>query len=169
MRNAKFLLTAVMLVLASTVMAERGMVLLMKDNTKHSFAFVETPVVKVDKELTITTTNSEVKVQYADVQRIYFDEVGGVEDVVADNAAYPTYSINADGVTIKSLRPGDAVSVYTLDGRLVQGVRADAAGEASVKLAPGVPYAIRLASGFAFKVILKYYCPLNHKDVSPTS
>lgn len=50
MRNAKFLLTAVMLVLASTVMAERGMVLLMKDNTKHSFAFVETPVVKVDKE-----------------------------------------------------------------------------------------------------------------------
>ena len=96
-----------------------------------------------------------MKVQYADVQRIYFDEVGGVEDVVADNAAYPTYSINADGVTIKSLRPGDAVSVYTLDGRLVQGVRADAAGEASVKLAPGVPYAIRLASGFAFKVILK--------------
>lgn len=76
MRNAKFLLTAVMLVLASTVMAERGMVLLMKDNTKHGFAFVETPVVKVDKELTITTTNSEVKVQYADVQRIYFDEVG---------------------------------------------------------------------------------------------
>lgn len=155
MRNAKFLLTAVMLVLASTVMAERGMVLLMKDNTKHSFAFVETPVVKVDKELTITTTKSEVKVQYADVQRIYFDEVGGVEDVVADNAAYPTYSINADGVTIKSLRPGDAVSVYTLDGRLVQGVRADAAGEVSVKLAPGVPYAIRLANGFAFKVILK--------------
>ena len=53
MRNAKFLLTAVMLVLASTVMAERGMVLLMKDNTKHSFAFVETPVVKADKEFTL--------------------------------------------------------------------------------------------------------------------
>lgn len=156
----KIFTAACALLIAGTAMAAipyKHFVVIMKtsgDKVEH--AFTEDPVATFEgAEMIMTVNHGEEKFNYpmADVKSITirseYDAVESVESSVSQSVAYDGETIRVSGI-----QAGAAVSVYSLDGKLMISAKADADGAASFSVAalPSGAYIVRAANN-TFKFI----------------
>ena len=103
-----------------------------KDGTKTTFALADNPKVSCKSgELSVVAGSRTFTLSLADVQNYQFAvESTGIEDVVKDGGV----KLENGCVVISGLNAGGVVSVYQQDGRQIKGFKADAGGNAVVRL-----------------------------------
>lgn len=103
-----------------------------KDGTKTTFALADNPKVSCkDGELSVVAGSRTFTLSLADVQNYLFSvESTGIEEVMKDGSV----KLENGCVVFSGLNAGGVVNVYLQDGRLIKGLKADAGGNAVVRL-----------------------------------
>lgn len=130
--------TLMALFLPQTVWAEtvKCLVLTEANGTVNKFALADAPVVTFSEgdlvvacgSQTLTVSLEGLTLTYGEMESTRIDEVAGR----ADATDRPVFSF--DEARIEGLRPGAAVSVYSLDGKCIDTVKAGDDGRVSVAL-----------------------------------
>lgn len=109
------------------------------DGTESKFALSQAPVVTSGGgNLTVTCAGDVLELSLTDVSNYHFvtEQVStGIETVASEPSvgdARPTIAFGQ--ALFRGLKAGAVVTVYTIDGRVLKTVRADAEGRASVAL-----------------------------------
>ncbi len=141
--------------------ANPGVTFLLANGKKASFAFSVKPVISVASEgITVSAQEqSDVSYLFSEVDRFYFEDdiVTAVKGVKEEAAASLVFSNDNGGVSVSGLVAGEQVSVYSLNGNKVNGVKADHAGHARVDVnhVPAGVYVVSTGSGVSFKLLKK--------------
>lgn len=132
--------------------------LLLKDGSTVTFLLDQRPVIVVDSQLVIRTTDATVSYDYRAVQRVYPEwsqttDIGAATAAGKDNV---TFNVSGGFVTATGLKPGTAASLYTTDGRKAAAATADSGGRATLRLpqAAGV-YIVQAGKAVSYKFIKK--------------
>lgn len=107
------------------------------DGSRYAYALDEHPVVSYsDGELLLDTHTQRVAYSAAEVRKFTFS----LSDISSDGENPPArvsspespqqFSLQQGNVYFSGCRAGSSISIYTLDGKLLQTVRADAIGNA---------------------------------------
>lgn len=139
-----------------------GVTFLLRSGQKVSFSFAEKPVVALsDANLSVSVGGVErVSYAYADVQRVVVvdDVVSAIDNVVAnDKSQHIVFSFSANVLNVSGLAVGERFSLYSIDGKLMLGEKADADGKAAMNLSSlqqGI-YVVRTQSGISYKFFKK--------------
>ena len=96
-----------------------SLILLLKDGTTQTYELAEQPVITVvGTELKIVANHADVSIPLSDVVRYTFQKRTTGIDEVDTNQEVIDYK---DGVlTLSGLEAGTPISLYTIDGRLLQ-------------------------------------------------
>ena len=109
----------------------------LNDGSRYAYALDEHPVVSYsDGELLLDTHTQRVAYSAAEVRKFTFS----LSDISSDGENPPArvsspespqqFSLQQGNVYFSGCRAGSSISIYTLDGKLLQTVRADAIGNA---------------------------------------
>lgn len=139
-----------------------GVTFLLRSGEKVSFSFAEKPVIALsDANLSVSVCGVErVSYAYADVQRVVVvdDVVSAIDNVVAnDKSQHIVFSFSANVLNVSGLAVGERFSLYSIDGKLMLGEKADADGKAAMNLSSlqqGI-YVVRTQSGISYKFFKK--------------
>lgn len=105
-----------------------------KGGTQTVFAFAQKPIITFRGEALVINSNdkAEFTISMADVQNYTFVASStGVDEVkVAGN----THIIKNGHVVFKGMKAGQTVSIYSIDGKLLNSVKADGEGIADIEL-----------------------------------
>ena len=114
----------------------RTLVVLTKDNVKTEFLLADKPMVKFEgKSLRITSAKADVTYMLADIIRFTYinNNPTGITTLSEDED--PTEFSYADGsIVLSNLKKGALVAVYSLDGKLVQQLKANHQGTYRISL-----------------------------------
>lgn len=150
----KTLLIAALMLTSLGMQAEDGVILLLKNGQKVGFVFSEKPTVKTGKTLEIKTTKEEVAYEYSEVKNIQFGDTStdAISKTKNDAKSGGVFKLTAEGLAAEGLAKGEAVSVYSVDGKLVGEAKA-VNGTATVMLPAGKNsvYVVRTSNGTSFK------------------
>lgn len=153
-RIKRLLLLAAMGTLPFTAMqAEDGVVVTLRNGTTVGFAFSTRPVMVTGETLEMRTTNGTVSYAYADIRKVTWtvDLVNEIKSVTADAPATVVFRVTPEGITAQGMQPGETMTAYTVDGRLVGRTRA-AGTEATLSLPQGkAVYIVRTSTGVSYK------------------
>ena len=147
MKTKKLLTTMLLLfaVVQSGLAADlvATLVVLTKDNTTHQFVLADKPNVTFEgTNLVVTSDKATATFALSDVVRFTYvkSDVSGIDEI-ADTEAGVVYQ---DGVlVISQIQAGESVSVYALDGRMVQQLKASHSGTYRLSLA-SLPFGVYL-------------------------
>lgn len=132
--------------------------LLLKDGSTVTFLLDQRPVIVVDSQLVIRTTDATVSYDYKAVQRVYpeWSQTTDIGAVTATDKGNVTFAVSGGYITASGVNPGTAVSLYTTDGRKAAAATADSGGRAKLPLpqAAGV-YIVRAGKTVSYKFIKK--------------
>lgn len=118
---------------------------LTKDKAVHQFLLTDKPQVKFEgTKLLITSEKATVSFALSDVIRFTYKATDptGIEELEADGEPAVSYS-NDGTVTISQLPANATATVYTMDGRTVQQLKARHAGTYRLSLS-GLPSGVYL-------------------------
>ena len=125
-----------------------------KDGSKTSFVLADKPAVSfVDNNVRIRAQHVDTDFDAATVVKFSFgDETSSIRKVEADEIRFTIP--DADHLTVEGLKAGEAVTVVSIEGRIVRVMRADAAGPAQIELTElaGGVYIIATESGKSIKM-----------------
>ena len=162
MKKTFTLLLALFAFSLSVFAGNPGVTFLLRSGQKVSFSFAEKPVVALsDANLSVSVGGVErVSYAYADVQRVVVvdDVVSAIDNVVAnDKSQHIVFSFSANVLNVSGLAVGERFSLYSIDGKLMLGEKADADGKAAMNLSSlqqGI-YVVRTQSGISYKFFKK--------------
>ena len=150
----KILLVAALILSSLCIFAEDGVILLLQDGSKIGFVFSKKPVVKTGTMLEIKTANEEVSYEYSSVKDVSFGDVvaTSVQTVNDSNAVKNLFRLTADGIEVEGLNPKETVSLYSIDGKLINKVMSkNGKAEVSLSCSDKSVYIVRTSSGASFK------------------
>ena len=105
-----------------------------KSGTQTVFAFAQKPIITFRGEALVINSNdkAEFTISMADVKNYTFGTAStGIDEVkVAGN----THIIKNGHVVFKGMKAGQTVSIYSVDGKLLNSVKADGEGIADIEL-----------------------------------
>lgn len=162
MQKKRFLLPLALLLLASTVKADEGVLLQLTDGSTVGFAFDEKPVLVTGDSLFMKTASQEVAYPYSAIRRIVFGDVPVIPDAIERVSDAPksnvSFRLGDGGIEVMGLQRGERVSVYSMNGTLI-GTSAASANGSSVSFSlgrdGGSVYIVRTSSGKTFKFTTK--------------
>lgn len=152
------LLSLVLLLMPTLMFADKGVVLLLKNDRTLGFAFSEMPTIIIGPQLSIKTSRNTVSYSYSDVQRIYFDDVQASDIKIITTHDQPniTFHISGDVIEVKGMTSSGTVTVFTMEGKQVLAARADNDGFVSVHIPQGKGvYIMKTSDGVSFKFITR--------------
>lgn len=133
----KFLLSLTLMLATVAAWAEDGFYVVTTSGEQAGFIFSEQPVWTCEGDnLVITCMNNTVEYPMADVDCIYFDEIGsssptGITEV--KNAELVRFV--SDGVELTGFAANTPVTIYNLQGQLVGTYSTDGSGSLNISLA----------------------------------
>ena len=134
----KFLLSLTLMLATMAAWAEDGFYVVTTSGEQAGFIFSEQPVWTYEGDnLVITCLNNTVEYPMADVDCLYFDEIGsttpttGITEV--KNAELIRFVSN--GVELSGFAANTTVTIYNLQGQQVGAYRTDGSGSLNISLA----------------------------------
>ncbi len=107
MRKKGLLLMFLMLI-ATGIYAEDGVVLLLRNGNSVKFAFSEKPVMVTGSTLTMKTTSETVDYNYTEIKRSYFGEITSSIDAVRGNSKSESlFRMTPAGMEVTGLQQGE--------------------------------------------------------------
>ena len=140
--------------------ANSGVTFLFSNGQKASFTFASKPEIAIgtDKITVWSADVSSVNYTFSDVERFYFEDdiVTGVTQTEVQ-VEYPVFSYRSGIISVKGLRAGESVSVYSLSGCKVNSAKAGQDGIVRVDFSAGVTgeYIVNTGRGISFKILKK--------------
>lgn len=142
---------------------ESGVTFLFRNGTKASFAFSQKPCLAMTADGISVKANGESSAEFlfTDVQRYYFDDdiETAIKAVPAEDAEAqrPVFRYENNTMTVSGLKPGERLSAATVGGTIVQTVKADNQGNASIDMSatPSGMYVMATGSGVGCKIVKK--------------
>lgn len=110
----------------------------LNDGSNATFALADDPVItNTSSALQVKTAEKSIEVAFSDLKNYQFSDTdSGIFENVASKEGY---WIQNDIIHLDGLKPQTAVSVFTLDGRLLSRTNADADGHADIDLSSVTP------------------------------
>lgn len=152
MRKKGLLLMFLMLI-ATGIYAEDGVVLLLRNGNSVKFAFSEKPVMVMGSTLTMKTTSETVDYNYTEIKRSYFGEItSSIDEVRGNSKSESLFRMTPAGMEVTGLQQGEKVSVYTVGGKLVYSAKSTGS-----RLNINLPsdrqvYVVKTDNGVSFKI-----------------
>lgn len=152
MRKKGLLLMFLMLI-ATGIYAEDGVVLLLRNGNSVKFAFSEKPVMVTGSTLTMKTTSETVDYNYTEIKRSYFGEITSSIDAVRGNSKSESlFRMTPAGMEVTGLQQGEKVSVYTVSGKLVYSAKSTGS-QLNINLpSDRQVYVVKTDNGVSFKI-----------------
>lgn len=150
----KVLLIAALALSSIGIHAEDGVLLLLQDGSKVGFVFSKQPVVKTGATLEIKTADEEVSYEYSSVKNVSFGDVvtTSIQSAGNGNAVKNLFRLTADGLAVEGMNPGETVSLYGIDGKLItKAVSQNGKAEITLPGSDKSVYVVRTSSGASFK------------------
>ena len=151
----RHLLTALLLLAAVVLWAQKAVVVYQNDGTVATFAFTEKPVVTYSgNDLVLTTTKTSVTYPIYKLRKIdfdiSFDELTGIKD--AKVKADVQFSFRGGTLTVRGGEPGSQVIIYNIKGVQVGQYRFDGDGNATIPTESlGKDFYVVKSKSFTFK------------------
>lgn len=152
MRKKGLLLLFLMLI-ATGIYAEDGVVLLLRNGNSVKFAFSEKPVMVMGSTLTMKTTSETVDYNYTEIKKSYFGEItSSIDEVRGNSKSESLFRMTPAGMEVTGLQQGEKVSVYTVGGKLVYSAKSTGS-----RLNINLPsdrqvYVVKTDNGVSFKI-----------------
>lgn len=152
MRKKGLLLMFLMLI-ATGIYAEDGVVLLLRNGNSVKFAFSEKPVMVTGRTLTMKTTSETVDYNYTEIKRSYFGEItSSIDEVKGKNKSESLFRMTPAGMEVTGLQQGEKVSVYTVGGKLVYSAKSTGS-QLNINLpSDRQVYVVKTDNGVSFKI-----------------
>ena len=151
MRKKGLLLMFLMLI-ATGIYAEDGVVLLLRNGNSVKFAFSEKPVMMTGSTLTMKTTSETVDYNYTEIKRSYFGEItSSIDEVRGNSKSESLFRMTPAGMEVK-VQQGEKVSVYTVGGKLVYSAKSTGS-QLNINLPSDRQiYVVKTDNGVSFKI-----------------
>lgn len=152
MRKRSLLLMFLMLI-ATGIYAEDGVVLLLRNGNSVKFAFNEKPVMVTGSTLTMKTQSETVDYSYDEIKRSYFGEITSSIDEVRGNCKSESlFRMTPTGMEVTGLQKGEKVSVYTVGGKMVYSAKFTG-NQLNINLPSDRQiYVVKTDNGISFKI-----------------
>lgn len=152
MRKKGLLLMFLMLI-ATGIYAEDGVVLLLRNGNSVKFAFSEKPVMVTGNTLTMKTTSETVDYNYTEIKRSYFGEItSSIDEVRGNSKSESLFRMTPAGMEVTGLQQGEKVSVYTVSGKLVYSTKSTGS-QLNINLpSDRQVYVVKTDNGVSFKI-----------------
>ncbi|WP_333681998.1 secretion protein [Prevotella pectinovora] len=152
MRKKGLLLMFLMLI-ATGIYAEDGVVLLLRNGNSVKFAFSEKPVMVMGSTLTMKTTSETVDYNYTEIKRSYFGEItSSIDEVRGNSKSESLFRMTPAGMEVTGLQQGEKVSVYTVGGKLVYSAKSTGS-QLNINLpSDRQVYVVKTDNGVSFKI-----------------
>lgn len=152
MRKKGLLLMFLMLI-ATGIYAEDGVVLLLRNGNSVKFAFSEKPVMVTGRTLTMKTTSETVDYNYTEIKRSYFGEItSSIDEVKGNSESESLFRMTPAGMEVTGLQQGEKVSVYTVSGKLVYSTKSTGS-QLNINLpSDRQVYVVKTDNGVSFKI-----------------
>lgn len=152
MRKKGLLLMFLMLI-ATGIYAEDGVVLLLRNGNSVKFAFSEKPVMVTSSTLTMKTTSETVDYNYTEIKRSYFGEItSSIDEVRGNSKSESLFRMTPAGMEVTGLQQGEKVSVYTVGGKLVYSAKSTGS-QLNINLpSDRQVYVVKTDNGVSFKI-----------------
>lgn len=152
MRKKSLLLMFLMLI-ATGIYAEDGVVLLLRNGNSVKFAFSEKPVMVTGSTLTMKTTSETVDYNYTEIKRAYFGEItSSIDEVRGKSKSESLFRMTPAGMEVTGLQQGEKVSVYTVGGKLVYSAKSTGS-QLNINLpSDRQVYVVKIDNGVSFKI-----------------
>ena len=152
MRKKGLLLMFLMLI-ATGIYAEDGVVLLLRNGNSVKFAISEKPVMVTGSTLTMKTTSETVDYNYTEIKRSYFGEItSSIDEVRGNSKSESLFRMTPAGMEVTGLQQGEKVSVYTVGGKLVYSAKSTGS-QLNINLpSDRQVYVVKTDNGVSFKI-----------------
>lgn len=152
MRKKGLLLMFLMLI-ATGIYAEDGVVLLLRNGNSVKFAFSENPVMVTGSTLTMKTKSETVDYNYTEIKRSYFGEItSSIDEVRGNSKSESLFRMTPAGMEVTGLQQGEKVSVYTVGGKLVYSAKSTGS-QLNINLpSDRQVYVVKTDNGVSFKI-----------------
>lgn len=152
MRKRSLLLMFLMLI-ATGIYAEDGVVLLLRNGNSVKFVFSEKPVMVTGSTLTMKTTSETVDYNYTEIKRSYFGEItSSIDEVRGNSKSESLFRMTPAGMEVTGLQQGEKVSVYTVGGKLVYSTKSTGS-QLNINLpSDRQVYVVKTDNGVSFKI-----------------
>lgn len=152
MRKKGLLLMFLMLI-ATGIYAEDGVVLLLRNGNSVKFAFSEKPVMVMGSTLTMKTKSETVDYNYTEIKRSYFGEItSSIDEVRGNSKSESLFRMTPAGMEVTGLQQGEKVSVYTVSGKLVYSTKSTGS-QLNINLpSDRQVYVVKTDNGVSFKI-----------------
>ena len=136
-KSLTVLIAALAMLLLPTSMraSEQLLVLTQTNGSVTKFALTDDPVITYKgNDVIVTCGENVLQTSMADITDIGFkkEETTGIEETVAASESKTTFSFGQAG--FEGLQPGERVLVYSMDGKVISAIKADADGRAQVDM-----------------------------------
>jgi hypothetical protein len=152
----KFILAAALALTSVAMFAEsfaHSLIVNKKSGETVEYKFETDPQVTFDAgDMVIATGEQQVRHAIADLEKLTFSKVVGLDKVEANNSDIRV-AVTSSYVSVEGIAPGMVLSIYSLDGRSLTSATADAQGSVQIgidQLAPGIYVAASEAHSFKF-------------------
>lgn len=152
----KFILAAALALTSVAMFAEsfaHSLIVNKKSGETVEYKFEADPQVTFDAgDMVIATGEQQVRHAIADLEKLTFSKVVGLDKVEANNSDIRV-AVTSSYVSVEGIAPGMVLSIYSLDGRSLTSAPADAQGSVQIgidQLAPGIYVAASEAHSFKF-------------------
>lgn len=152
MRKKGLLLMFLMLI-ATGIYAEDGVVLLLRNGNSVKFVFSEKPVMVTGSTLTMKTTSETVDYNYTEIKRSYFGEItSSIDEVRGNSKSKSLFRMTPAGMEVTGLQQGEKVSVYTVSGKLIYSTKSTGS-QLNINLpSDRQVYVVKTDNGVSFKI-----------------
>ena len=126
---------AMLLLPTSVIASEQLLVLTQTNGSVTKFALTDNPVITYKgNDIIVTCGENVLQTSMADITSFGFDrgETTGIEETVAVSEPKTSFSFGQAG--FEGLQPGERVLVYSLDGKVISAISADADGRAQMDM-----------------------------------
>lgn len=142
-----------LMLIATGIYAEDGVVLLLKNGNSVKFAFSEKPVMVTGRTLTMKTTSETVDYNYTEIKRSYFGEItSSIDEVKGNSKSESLFRMTPAGMEVTGLQQGEKVSVYTVGGKLVYSAKSTGSQQNINLPSDRQVYVVKTDNGVSFKI-----------------
>ena len=134
MKRLLFCIIALTALLPIRMAATQYLVLTQQDGTVSKFALTEMPVITFSEGQLVVTCGDQTLTTSMEGLKTSFEEVStGIQQVERDDKTIrPVIAFGQ--ASFEGLKAGDAITVYSIDGKTVGSTKADGDGRASIDL-----------------------------------
>lgn len=140
---------------------QRGVTFILKNGNSVSYAFSQQPVINLDgTDLKVMVEGKTMLAcAFNDIQRISINEAldTSVSSAPSDDSRHILFSMADGTVEAQGIQPGESVSIYSADGKLVKSAKAEPNGTVSFStssLGTGT-FIVKTSCGFSYKMFNK--------------